>query len=258
MLAAERHAEILRVLRDDRRLVASDLVARLGVSRETVRRDLDDLAAAGLVSRVHGGALPPVDVPPTYAARLDHDTDEKARLAGAAMLLLQDGQVIVLAGGTTMQRVAQRFPDIEATVFVTSPPAVAELARRSRLRIQLVGGTLSPEGMYVYGDDAVAALGRVNADIALISPFSIHPEKGVTVPHLHEVGSFSAIIQSAATVVALTTSEKLDTVTPYRAASLGELTHLIVDGSVSEETITPYRSAGLQILRSSSAVVASA
>src|SRR6266542_6437078 len=95
-LAAERRAEILDILRRERRVVATELVQRLGVSRDTVRRDLDELAAAGLLQRVHGGGLPPVGNAIEYSARLGLNVEEKRELATGAVRLLRERQVIVL------------------------------------------------------------------------------------------------------------------------------------------------------------------
>ncbi len=248
-LAAERRAEILDILRRERRVVATELVQRLGVSRDTVRRDLDELAAAGLLQRVHGGGLPPVGNAIEYSARLGLNVEEKRELATGAVRLLRERQVIVLGPGTSVQHLVEQFPDLEATVFVTSPTAATELVKLPRLHIRMVGGTLDREGLYTYGDDAVQTLANINADIAFIGAFSIDAGAGLTVPRMHGVASFRAIIDSAAHVVALATGDKLGTVSPYRVAPIDELTHLIVSRTVPEAVVDPYRAAGLDVIR---------
>ena len=101
VLTAERRQAILAWVERDGRVVASELVANLGVSEDTVRRDLRDLAERGLLYRVHGGAL--ASAPPTssFTHRLEVSHEEKAALAEAALPLVVGARVIVFDGGTT-------------------------------------------------------------------------------------------------------------------------------------------------------------
>src|SRR6476619_5351171 len=96
MLTEERRHVILERLRTDGKVVATELSASLDVSPDTVRRDLRELADAGLLRRVHGGALPPAVGAATYAARLEQARDAKAAIARATIGLLRQGQVILL------------------------------------------------------------------------------------------------------------------------------------------------------------------
>src|ERR1700760_3502851 len=107
MLTAERKQAILGRLERDGKVVASELVATLGVSEDTVRRDLRDLAEQGLLQRVHGGALPAAPSSAGFARRLDLAHEEKAALAEAALPLLDGARVIVLDGGTTPLELAR-------------------------------------------------------------------------------------------------------------------------------------------------------
>src|SRR5215207_8976714 len=88
LLSAERRQAILATLSRDGKVVAARLVDELGVSEDTIRRDLRELAAQGLVQRVHGGALPPAPQPGSFAHRQETCTDAKAALARAAVTVL--------------------------------------------------------------------------------------------------------------------------------------------------------------------------
>ena len=107
MLVTERRERIMQALQQQGRIVASELSETLAVSPDTIRRDLEDLAAAGLLRRVHGGALPHSPGAARYAARLGQAPAAKTAIARAAAGLLHDGQVILLDGGTTTQRLAE-------------------------------------------------------------------------------------------------------------------------------------------------------
>ena len=143
MLKEERQLRVLEMLRAEGKLVATDLSGALGVSEDTVRRDLRELAEAGKLQRVHGGALPRSVVSDTYRARRQQETTGKVAVARAAVRLVENGQVIVLDGGTTALEVVRHLPlDVEATVVTHSPTTAAALAEHRAVEVILIGGTL--------------------------------------------------------------------------------------------------------------------
>src|SRR4051794_41925583 len=104
-------------------VVASRAAARLGVSLDTIRRDLDELAGAGALRRVHGGALPASPSPRRFVDRPDQDVGAKRAIARAARGLIADGQVVVLGGGTTLVEPTPALPAAPpAAVPPTAPP----------------------------------------------------------------------------------------------------------------------------------------
>src|SRR3982750_3976041 len=106
LLTAERREAILDALARDGKVVAARLVNELGVSEDTVRRDLRELAAQGLVQRVHGGALPPAPQHGSFADRRGTASEAKAELAEAAVRVLAGARVVLLDGATTNLEVA--------------------------------------------------------------------------------------------------------------------------------------------------------
>ena len=135
LLSAERRQEILERLGRDGKVVAARLVEELGVSEDTIRRDLRELAAHGLVQRVHGGALAPAPQPGTFAHRAETCTEEKAALAAAAVAVLGDARVVLIDGSTTNLELARRLPAEPArTILTNSPPIAAQLPPTRRPR----------------------------------------------------------------------------------------------------------------------------
>src|SRR5215207_8718404 len=122
MLTAQRKDHLLALLEADGRVVAKDVAAELGISEDSVRRDLRELAAAGLCQRVYGGALPPSPAIADYAARGQVASGSKRRIAAHAVTLIAPGSTVILDGGTTTLQVAHALPrDLEATVVTHSP-----------------------------------------------------------------------------------------------------------------------------------------
>src|SRR5437660_6359094 len=132
MLTAERRQAILVRVERDGRVVASELVTSLGVSEDTVRRDLRELAEQGLLQRVHGGALASAPATSSFTQRLEVSHEEKAALAEAALPLLVAARVIVFGGGTTTLELARRLRLLyDGSVFTYRPPVASALSHHA-------------------------------------------------------------------------------------------------------------------------------
>jgi DeoR/GlpR family transcriptional regulator of sugar metabolism len=248
VLAAERRDRILQALRQRGRVLASELSESLAVSPDTIRRDLDELAGAGLLRRVHGGALPGSPGAALYADRLRQDPTAKAAIARTAAGLLRHGQVILLDGGTTTLRLAEQWPPgLRATVITNSPPAATALAAHDGVAVEVVGGRLHKDGLVTLGAGAATAIRSLRPDVCVLGVASLHPEAGISVPDSEEAHLKRAMIEVSAEVIALASADKLGTVSPYLVAPPGELTHLVTDAT-DEVTLARYRAAGISVI----------
>ena len=247
MLTAERRQAILTRLERDGKVVASELVDALGVSEDTVRRDLRELAAGGHVQRVHGGALPPPPEAASFAQRLTVAPEAKAHLAEAALPLLEGVNLLVLDGGTTALELARRLPaDRDCTVLTNSPPVAVALASHPREEVVLLGGRLLKESQLTVGAAAVDALRQVRADACVLGICSLHPELGVTATDHDEAHVKRAMVEASAEVLALATADKLQTASPWVVAAVADLTHLVTDAG--EDLTAAYAAAGVSVV----------
>jgi len=249
VLTEERRQLILERLRHDGKVVAADLSSSLAVSPDTVRRDLRELAEAGLLRRVHGGALPAAVGARPYAARLEQAPDAKAAIARATSRLLRHGQVILLDSGTTTLEVARHLPpELDATVITNSPPIAVALADHPTLSVTVLGGMLVKSAHALVGAATVEALRSVRADVLVLGVCSVHPEIGITVLELEESYVKRAMIANAAEVVAVSSAEKLGSAGPYVIAPLEELTYLVTEESAPAEQLDQFRAAGVEVV----------
>lgn len=249
MLTEERRNLILERLERDGKVVAADLSAELAVSPDTVRRDLRDLAEAGQLRRVHGGALPAAVGARPYAVRREQAPAAKEAIAHATSGLLRHGQVILLDAGTTTLEVARRLPrDLDATVITNSPPIAVALAEHPAVQVTMLGGTLAKDAQAVVGAATVEALHSVRADLLVLGVCSLHPEVGITVMDLEESYVKRAMIENAAEVVAVSSADKLGSAGPYVVAPLEELTHLVTERSVPADKLADYRGRGIEVV----------
>jgi DeoR/GlpR family transcriptional regulator of sugar metabolism len=250
LLTEERRALILDRLRTDGKVRAAELVDELGVSHDTVRRDLQELAAAGVLRRVHGGALPAAVGSAPYAVRETQAVEAKRAIADGAIGCLRPGQVVFLDGGTTPLEVARRLPpELAVTIVTNSPPVAVALAAHPSAEVVLAGGTLSKDAVACVGAATVEAIASVRADVCVLGVCSLHPDVGITIDDLEERYVKRAMIAGAAEVVAVAAAEKLGSAATYVVAPLSELTHLVTEASVDEAQLEPYRALGLEVVR---------
>lgn len=249
LLGEERRELVLRWLAQQGKVRATDLAERLGVSPDTVRRDLAELADAGALRRVHGGALPPASPGPgSFLERLPEDVAAKIAVARAAVALVKPGEVVALSGGTTVLEFARALPDdLDATVLATSPDIAIALAGHPSLTVDVVGGRLHPEARTVTGPEAVDALRAVHPDVCVLTACSLHPVAGLTLRHREEAAVVRAMLEGAGRVVSLATASKLGTAGPYVVAEAARIDVIVSDADQAE--LAPYRALGCEVVR---------
>jgi DeoR/GlpR family transcriptional regulator of sugar metabolism len=252
MLTDERRALILDRLRSHGRVLAADLTAELEVSSDTIRRDLRELDDAGLLRRVHGGALPRYGDAAPFESRARRGPEAKASIARRAAECVRDGQLVVLDGGTTTLEVARALldkPKLRARVTTTSPPIALTLADHPGLEVTVVGGTLRADSLVTVGAPAVEALRLIRADVVFLGVCRLHPEIGVTTSDLEERHVKAAMIEGATEVIALADHDKLGTAMSVVVAPLSAVTCLVTDTGADDDVLAPYRALGIDVLR---------
>ena len=246
-LPEERRQLMLEKLAQDGKVVASELSTLFGVSEDTVRRDLRDLDEAGLLKRVHGGALPRSPGVASYTVRQRQNVVAKTTIAKAAAALVKQDQVVFLDSGTTILEVARHLPhSLRATVVTNSPPIAVALSGHPDLTVIVTGGTLNKASLALTGTAVLESLAQFRADICLLGICSLHSDAGITVIDLEEAHVKRAMVQSAAEVVAVTTADKLSTAAPFVVAPLQDLTHLVTE-KVDEVRLEPYHQLGISV-----------
>ncbi|WP_158933240.1 DeoR/GlpR family DNA-binding transcription regulator [Acidisphaera sp. S103] len=249
MLTHERRSYILAVLERDGRVVAKQVSQALGLSEDTIRRDLRELAADGRLQRVHGGALPSSPALVDYAERTKVSPESKAAVGRRAAGLVRPGQVIFLDGGTTAVQVARHLaPDLRATVVTHSPSVAVVLAAHPSVEVELIGGRLFKHSVVTVGAAAVEAITRVRADVFFMGVTGVHPEAGLTTGDAEEAAVKRALARQAAETVVLASAEKIGAASPYLVLPVAAVGTIIVDNGLSEEVAKTYRALGVTLL----------
>lgn len=250
MLTSQRKQHILHVLKRDGQVIAKTLSQELGLSEDTIRRDLREMAHEGLLQRVHGGALPASPAVTNFAGRENILIDSKAAIGQTAAHLIKNGQVVFLDGGTTAVQVARHLPlNLQATIITHSARIAIELVDYPDIEVILIGGKLFKHSIVSVGAAAIEAIQRIRADIYFMGVTGIHPEAGLSTGDLEEAYVKYALCKQAAETIVLASREKLGAASQYVIAPLSDVSGMIVEADVPDELLLPYTHLSLTVIR---------
>ena len=229
--ADQRKQYLVETLRRTGRVDANDIAAQIGVTRETIRKDLISLERQGLLRRVHGGAVPVayLSYEPAVETRTEYTT-EKARIAEAALAHLPErGSVLIDAGSTTGQLV-EMFPgDRELTVYTNALPLALALVNRPLLTVCTLGGRVRRTTMAEVDDWAARALAEINVDVAFLGANGICVERGLTTPDPAEAAVKRRMLACARRRILLADHSKIGVVRGVQYAGIADIDLLITD-----------------------------
>jgi DeoR/GlpR family transcriptional regulator of sugar metabolism len=250
MLTTQRKQLLLSRLKRDGQFIAKPFSAELGISEDTVRRDLRELAAEGLLQRVHGGALPASAAVGDMQVRAQLAPDDKRLLGRAGAAWVQPGQVVILDGGTTSLQVVRHLPmDLKITVVTHSPTVAVALAEHHNIEVLMLGGRLYRHSMVNVGASVMEAAARLRADLFLMGVTGVHAEAGLTTGDFEEAAVKRVLHQRAAETVVLATLDKLGAASPYTVAPLKELAALVVPPTIPASMRKRLITAGAKLVR---------
>lgn len=249
MLAAQRRDYLLETLRRDGKVVAKDVAAELGLSEDSVRRDLRELAAEGLCQRVYGGALPVSPAMASYAGRAAVSVLGKQKVAAAAVNLIRPQSTVILDGGTTALALARALPPrLACTVITHSPTVAAALVEHASIEVFILGGKLFKHSVVACGAVAVEAAGQVSADAFFMGVTGVHPDAGLTTGDVDEAAMKRALAGRAAETYVLASSEKIGAASPYQVIPLGQASAIITDAPPDSATVRELRARQVEVI----------
>ncbi|QCX77185.1 Glucitol operon repressor [Streptomyces sp. YIM 121038] len=254
MYAPERQQEILRLARAGGRVDVLSLAAEFQVTAETIRRDLKALDRAGLLRRVHGGAIPAgrLDFEPDLAEREGTAADEKDRIARAALTELpaEGTGTVILDAGSTVARLAAQLPLESALTAVThSLPTAARLADHPGIQLHLVGGRVRHRTRAAVDAWSLRAYAEIRADVLFLAANGFSAAHGLTTPDLAEAAVKRAAVAAARRVVLLADSGKYGQEHFARFGDLTDVDLLITDTGLSPDDAAAIERAGTEVVR---------
>ncbi len=232
-----RHPEILALARREGQVSVEDLAQHFGVTLQTIRRDLSDLAEAGRLERVHGGAvLPSGTANIAYEARRALNIGAKTAIARACAARIPADSAVFLNIGTSTEAVAQALLSHDPLMVVTNNMNVAQiLAAHPGCAVTLTGGTLRRADGGLVGPLAVETIRQFKFDLAVIGCSALDAEGDVLDYDMQEVSVSQALLRHARRAILVADQSKLQRTAPVRVASLSQIDLLITDAPLPEQ-----------------------
>ena len=231
-----RHPEILEIARRDGKVTVEQLAEHLGVTLQTIRRDLSDLADAGKLERVHGGAvLPSGTVNIAYEERRRLNAENKTAMAQACAAMIPPDCAIFLNIGTSTEAVANELLHHRNLMVVTNNMNVANiLTRNPDCEVIVTGGSLRQSDGGLTGEITTAAIRQFKFDIGIIGCSAIDQDGDILDFDLREVGVSQTILHHSRRTMLIADHTKFKRKAPARIGSLSEIDVFFTDAPVSK------------------------
>lgn len=238
-------------LNSDGRIDVSEVARDLGVTTETVRRDLAALAGSGILRRVHGGAVPMMFGAgiPDLPTRFGYMAAEKAWIASvAAQLIPQRGGVFIDSGSTTIHLVEHVPQSLELTVVTNSLPFAAALAPAGISVVMTLGGIVRGAALAEIGSWAIESLSSLHLDVAFVAASGVDLRHGLSTPTSSEAQVKRTVISLADRVIVLCDSSKLGARYLERFSEIRDVDVIVTDCGADRALVDDLSLEGVQII----------
>lgn len=252
MLIDERRQHIMELVQRNGRVLISQVSAALGISRITIRKDIDHLASKGLLRRSHGGAISTQGaalLDPSLSEKEQKQLREKQRIAAAAASLVEEGMCVVLDSGTTTTAIARELRQFSRLTVITNAVNIATELAATDFEVILTGGNLRKNSFSLVGPLAEDALREVHADILFLGVDGFDVKTGVMTPNLLESRVNRAMIHAAERVVAVCDSTKFSRRSLALIAPPAAVHTVITDDQIAGEDFEALTAAGIDVMR---------
>jgi len=263
----ERHRQILELLRLNGYQSVDSLSQKLNVSEMTIRRDLAELQQLELVARHFGGAsMAPErgELEWPYPLRAQEQMAAKQQIGKVAAAYIQEGDVVILDGGTTVLQVAQQLllryqqnhqqhhPQKQQpnhlTIVTNSLPNLRLLAAQRHLHLIATGGDLHWENQVFLGPLAVDTLRKINANLTILATTGFSLSKGLTNRNIHEAEVKRAMIEASDKVILVMDSSKMNKHTLATVGPVEAIHTLITDDGLADDDRKAIAARGVEVV----------
>ncbi|MCG7858364.1 DeoR/GlpR family DNA-binding transcription regulator [Flavihumibacter sediminis] len=249
MLKRERQAIILHKINLHNKILSTELCKEMGVSEDTMRRDLQELSDQGKLIKVHGGALSHSFSQVNFLPSTVYSQANKAIIAKKAASLIKDGMFVLTSGGTTILELARALPPgLKATFICGSIPTVLEYMKHPSIDVVVIGDKVSKNSRITVGAEAINQIRRIKADLCFLGVNAIDLQHGVTDNDWDVVMIKRAMIEASQKLVCLTIAEKMNSFQPLHICDLADVDILVTELNASDPSMQPYVAADIQVL----------
>lgn len=249
----ERKKEIIEKINKQGRALVYDLVKELNVSDTTIRRDLDELAHYNLIIRTHGGALVSNKYFPSTEIKIEDrkiiHLEEKKKIAKRAKEFINDGDLIIIGGGTTTLELAKLLTDFnDLKVLTNSLETALELLKNPNIELTIIGGKLNRVSSILTGIDTINYLKKINVDKFFFSVSGIDIIKGLTNPISIDAEIVSKMIDCSELNYILADSSKFGKSFFKQIKPINSINKMITDDKIDINTANEFEKLGIDVI----------
>ncbi len=234
MTPANRQAEIANLIRQRDHITVNELAEILKTSRETIRRDLTELARTGKVQKFHGGAsLPLTTGEGHFHDRMGKNVTAKVQIATAAAKLIAPNETILIDTGSTTLYFAEELVKISSLTVVTNSAEIARIMStgQSTSRTFLLGGEFHGDNRQTVGSMAIAQVQSFRAHHAILTAGALDARTGVMDYSIEEAQLARAMVERGESLTVLVDSSKFEQIASFEVCGLDKITNLVCDKS---------------------------
>lgn len=246
----ERRNGILEILTHQGKVKVNELSKLFGISEVTIRNDLTELEAIGMLERTHGGAVS------TYKAyynmsitdRLRTNEEEKRNIASTVASMISDVDTIMINSGTTTLLVVQELKNIKNLTIVTnSIPISLESGNFKEIHVILLGGNFNARDQFTYGDDALSLLKKYKANKLILSVDGVNYEDGISTYHHLEAEVNRQMMARVNKTIVVADYTKVGRTSFAHIAPIENIDVLVTNHKANQNEINLIRDSGVEV-----------
>ncbi|PWL38390.1 DeoR family transcriptional regulator [Flagellimonas aquimarina] len=249
MLKEERQHVILNEVALHNKVLLTDIAEMLDVSIDTIRRDVKELDSENKLRKVHGGAVSLGFTNSTVRNTNIYALEEKKKIAEKAVMMLKEGGVVFIDGGTTCLELTRQIPEsIKLTCFTMSLPVAMELLAKPNVKVIFIGGEISPDSQIAIGPSTIRQLTEIRVDYSFIGTGYVDSLFGLTEFDWDIVQVKKAIIKASKKTVLLSISEKLNSQHRYKTCDINAINTMITELDPNNNLLNLFRNQEIHLL----------
>lgn len=252
LLVSERQSEIRQRLKNSERVIAGDLAREFGISEDTIRRDLREMAAAGECVRVYGGAISLKAKFIPLQDRLDVQSEQKQLLAQKSVEVLERGMFVFLDVGSTNLAMCPYIPtSLDLTIATNAPQIAAALMANSGVKLVTIGGKIDANTGAAISAGAVQEVTRLHPDLMIMGACGLDKKSGITAFDQDDAFFKQTISANSRKILVPLLNDKIGTIAPFSVIPTQQCDYLIVEHSLDEAAVASLKSSKTMIIRAS-------
>lgn len=257
MFREERLRELVDLLAENGQIRVPDAASYFDVSESTIRLDLKELEGRGLILRTHGGALlqgppegrPTFEMQKAFPERLEENIAQKRAIGRATAALIEDGEIIMIDGGSTTRQVCRNLNECRSLIMVTNVAnTYPDLIANENIRVVLTGGELEHESMTLLGEPTQLTLAKYRASKAILGIDAVSVEFGLTTLDAQAAALKKCMIEHSDKLILVADSSKINKVSLMPVGPIDLVDVLVTDDGINPEAHADIEALGIDVI----------